>query len=124
MTSALEERVQRKATQRLINSLPTTLVLIPRSQVGDGAGGWRWVLGTPRDPQTMRLIEYNTRAGTEPILTADGRQRYIDFELMAMPEAQIGLYDIFEHDGDKWEIISMMRDHPWSLRASVARFGD
>lgn len=124
MTTAAELTVQRRLTQALIDALPVTLVLTPRSRVSDGFGGWSWVEGSPRTAQVFHLIEFG--GGGEdlaPVRTADGEQRYATFELLAAYDAELGNGDTFSYGGQEYELVEMMRDNGWERRALVARFG-
>lgn len=124
MTTAAELRVQRRLTQALIDALPVTLVLTPRSRVSDGSGGWSWVAGSPRTEQVFHLIEFGGGGeDLQPIRTADGEQRYATFELLGAHDSAMAAGDTFLYGGQEFELVEMMRDNGWERRALVARFG-
>jgi hypothetical protein len=120
-----ELNVMRNLTEVFINTMPVDLLLIPRTRVSDGMGGYTWSDQSPRAPQTMRLIEYsNDATAPEPVLTSDGHQRYVQYELLAKWDAEIGIWDHFTHDGDEWEVVEVYFNNGWEYRAKVARFGN
>ena len=117
--------VMRHLTEVFILTMPVDLALVPRQRVSDGMGGYNWLDGSPRSPQTMRLIEYSNEATVpEPVLTSDGHQRYVQYELLAKWDAELGLWDHFTHDGDEWEVVEVYFNNGWEYRAKVARFGN
>lgn len=118
-----EITLQRNLTKAFIDTMPRDLVLTPRTWEPTGLGGHTWVEGAPRPPQVMRLIEYNTTGGpSEPIETPDGQLRVANYELLAEWDAEIGLWDIFTFDNDRFEVIELYYNNEWSRRAKVARF--
>lgn len=126
MASETEIRVQRKLTQALIDALPVSLALIPRTRTPDGSGGWTWMDETPRDPQVFHIVEFGGAGGAdvEPLRTADGHQRYVTYTLLAAWDAEVGLYDRFTFNNEPCEIVELMRDNSWEIRAKIASWGD
>lgn len=121
----MELNVQRQLTEAFINTMPVDITLIPRTRVSDGMGGYTWSEQSPRTPQTMRLIEYSNEATVpEPVLASDGHQRYVQYELLAKWDAELGIWDHFEYDGDEWEVVEVYFNNGWERRAKVARFGN
>jgi hypothetical protein len=124
MTSLAELAIQRKLTQKLIDALPVTLVLTPRSRVSDGSGGWSWADGSPRTAQTFHLIEFGgSGSDLDPVRTADGAQRFAQFQLLGAWDSLMANGDKFTYGGEEFEIVEMMRDNGWERRALVSRFG-
>ena len=116
-----ELRIQRRLTTSFIKTAPVVLVLIPRERVKKPSGGFGWEDLPARVPQLMRLIEPG--AIPRPILTVDGVQREVEFELLGEYDALIGKYDTFELDGFHWEIIGLGHSNGWEQRALVAKVG-
>lgn len=116
-----ELTVQRRLTTAFINTQPVVLALIPRTKVKKPAGGFVWEDQPPRAPQTLRLIEPGGMP--PPVVTADGVERTVDFELLGEHSAVIGLWDYFLHDGAEWEVVQLLHFNGWERRAVVSRRG-
>lgn len=116
--------IQKSLTHAFILTQPVTITLIPRSKVKKPAGGFVWQYETARDSQVMRLVEPSTprEAMPMPQSTSDGVQREIVFMLLGEWDSVIGLYDVFDHDGHRWEIVQLGHSNGWEQRASVARY--
>jgi hypothetical protein len=119
--STAEVEVNKRLTHVFIGTLPTVVVLTPRSKVNKPAGGFALEAQEPRDPQTMRLIEPSTIP--LPTVTLDGVQRETQFELLGEWDAQISVYDTFDVDGKRWEVVHLAFFNGWEQRALVSRFG-
>lgn len=113
--------VQRKLTAAFIATQPVELVLTPRVRERQPTGGTKWVEQTPRPPQTLRLVEPGGYPA--PVRTADGKERVVEYMLLGMPEDTIGVYDVFEAFGDRWEVVFLYHENGWETRAEVARHG-
>lgn len=116
-----ELEVQRKITHSFILTAPVVVVLVPRSRVKQPAGGVVLQAGTARPAQTMRLIEPSSVPA--PVVTLDGVQRIVEFELLGEYDSTIGVYDTFELDGKHWEVVGLGFFNGWEQRALVSRIG-
>lgn len=121
----IELEIQRRLTKAYINTMPVQLTLIPRVKIRTPSGGTIYQKQAARQPQIMRFIEYTTHfgEGPEPSPGVDGQQRYSQYELQAEWNAQLEVYDIFEYENDKWEVVELYYNNGWEKRARVARFG-
>lgn len=122
----MELRAQRKLTTAFIKTQPVVLTLHPRERVKQPAGGFTWTTDPegPRDPQTMRLNEPTLGVGnTRPTITQDGIERVVEFILLGAWDAEIGVYDVFDHGGGRWEVVQLVHDNGYERRAIVARHG-
>lgn len=121
----IELSVERLLTKAFIDTMPVELVLTPRTRVKTATGGVEFIEGTPREPQIMRFIEYNSEIGQAPEASFgnSARQRYSQYELLAEWNANLEVYDIFEFGDDKWNVIEFLYDNGWEKRARVERFG-
>ena len=114
--------MQRRLTKAFIDTMPITLELTPRTREKKSTGGRDWVEGMTRSPQVLRLVE--PPRPNDPIRTADGIMRDVEFLLIGEHDAEIGVYDIFATtDGRWWEVIQLLHDNGWEKRAAVARYG-
>lgn len=123
--SAIELSTQRLLTKAFIDTMPIELVLTPRTKVKTATGGTDFVEETPRAAQVMRLIEYTSEIGQAPEASFGNvaRQRYSQYELLGEWDAQLEVYDIFEFDNDKWNVVELLYNNQWEKRARVERFG-
>jgi hypothetical protein len=116
-----EMSIQRKNTKAFIETAPVCVTLIPRERAKQPTGGVKWAELAPREKQTLRLIEPPSPA--LPVRTVDGIQRQVNFILLGEWDAELGVYDIFDLDGHKWEVVQLIHDNGWERRAEVARYG-
>lgn len=86
---------QRRVTKAFIDQDPITLSLTPQTETVTAGGGRQFELGTPRDPQTFKLIPmtYDQR----PPVTAGGVERIIDYTLL-------GEWDCI---GEVWDLVEL-----------------
>lgn len=112
---------QRRITTAFIATQPLTVQLIPQAKVKKPAGGFVWEDQPPRAPQTLRLIEPGGMP--PPVVTADGVERTVDFELLGEWDAVIGLWDHFVYDLRQWEVVQLLHFNGWERRAVVSRRG-
>lgn len=121
----IELSTQRLLTKAFIDTMPIELILTPREKIKTATGGSNFVEGAPRAVQIMRLIEYTTEMGQAPEASFgnSARQRYSQYELLAEWNAELEIYDIFEFDNDKWNVIELLYNNQWEKRARVERFG-
>lgn len=113
--------IQRQLTVAFILTQPVEITLVPREKVKKPAGGFGWADQAPRPPQTMRLIEPGTIP--RPVVTVDGIQREVEFELLGEWNATIGRFDTFSHDGARWEVVEVAHFNGWEQRALVSKVG-
>lgn len=124
MSRAAELASQRKNTLAFIAANPIVIQLIPRTRHTDG-GGSRFVNGTPRAPQTFRLVDQSTaRVPTGIIVrTSDGQERVADFMLLGAHDATVELWDYWEDSGLTYEVARLFPDNGYETRAAVVRLG-
>jgi hypothetical protein len=122
MLAPAELKAQRNNTLAFIAANPTTITLIPRTKFKDGSGV-TLVNGTPRAPQSLRLIDQSTARNIWPglIQTSDGRERLVDFMLLGPHDAVIQIWDYWT---DSQGILEVAEIFPWNqyeVRAAVVR---
>lgn len=125
--SALETRVLRRQTALYIADAPFTTRLVPHPETTSDAGGRIREAGTPRKPQTFRLVPLDRRAtGTSNLEAgrpADGVMRQDDFEILGQFDLEIERGDRFTiDDGTEYEIteVQPLTSAPY-LRRAFAR---
>ena len=82
-------------------------------------GGRESVPGTPRDPQTFKLIEPGAPDRAAP--AGDGIQRETEFTLLGLHTAAMEVGDTFAYGPATWELTEMFFDNGWERRALVTR---
>lgn len=111
----------RTLTKAFIDAVPVVLTLIPRANIKQPAGGYRWVEQTPRLPQTFTLIE---PSGEQlPTVTTDGVERTILYELLGEWNAELARGDVFTHQGKDFEVVELFHENGYERRAMVSARG-
>lgn len=118
--------LQRVNTEAFIAANPTTLILIPRTELITGTGK-QWVSGAPRPAQEVRLIDQSSTRGPQPglVRAADGVQRRVEYQLVMRWDALLGLYDFWLDSSQiKWEVAEVLPYNGYERRAQVVRYGE
>jgi hypothetical protein len=123
ITNPTELAVNRRNTAVFIAADPDSIVLTPRTKQKTGTGGFSFVEGEPRVPQDFHIIPRNNGTGTTPTRVAGGQMREVEFTLMGNWDAQIAANDIFDHDGARWEVLSVDPPNGYEILAQVVRYG-
>lgn len=124
--SATELKLNRTNTEAFIDANPTLVTLIPRRREKTGTGT-RLVDLAARPTQRMRLIDQTRTYGPEPgsAVGADGKQRKIEYQLLGLWDAEVGLYDYWiDEMGVKYEVVDLLPDMGYERRAQVIRYGE
>jgi hypothetical protein len=118
-----EVDMQRRLTLAFIDSRPIMLTLIPRVRAKQPTGGFAFQELSPRSPQRMRLIE--PFHGTLPVMLtgSDGVQREMEMMLLGRWDCDLEKYDIFDHDGQYYEVAQLYHFNGYEQRAEVIKFG-
>lgn len=123
--SDLESEMMRLQTKAYIEDSPVTIRFVPHPQARTAAGGLRRAPGTPRKPQTVRLIPLDRRASATGNLVAgrpaDGVQREAQFQLLGEHDLEIERGDQFDLDGTTYEVTEVQpsASAPYLRRAYV-----
>jgi len=109
-------------TVAFIAANPSSIVLTPRTRHKDGSGT-RFVNGTPRAPQTLRLIDQSTARNTIPgrVQTSDGVERLVDLILLGHPAVIVELWDFWVDGTGTLEVAEIYPSNQYELRAAVVR---
>lgn len=121
---AFELQIHRENTTAYIAANPTSVQLIPiATKERTASGGWKVTDGTPREPQTMRIIEVSARTEPATVKLQDGTERTVAFWLLGEHDAEVAVGDHWEADGRKWEVGDIIRSNHYETRALVAERG-
>jgi hypothetical protein len=117
--------IQRRLTTAFIATRPVTVVLRPRNRVKTPTGGFVWQDAVARPPQVMRFCEPSTQLQEMPNPTTaqDGVVREVQFMLLGEWDSVIGTDDVFDHEGQSYQIVQVAVPNGWEQRASVVRYG-
>lgn len=121
-----ELKYQRMNTAAFIDANPVYLTLIPRTLQMTGSG-IKYLPGVSRPEQKFRVIDQTRTFGPEPgsLMGADGRQRKLEYQLLGVWDAVIGLYDYWvDNNGFLWEVADLLPDLGYERRAQVIRYGE
>lgn len=121
----VETAILREQTWRYISEAPTVIRFTPYPEQRTDAGGLRRAPGTPRAPQTVRLIPLDRRASATGNLVAgrpaDGVMREAHFELMGEYDLEVDRGDRFTIDGATYEVTEVQPavSAPYMRRVTV-----
>lgn len=118
-----EVRLQRLTTRRFIDADPIVVVLTPRTRTIVG-GVAKTVDGTPRPPQTMKLIMQSAAGGSIEQHTGDGTERRTDFQLLGSWDSAGDIGDHWQDSsGQWWEIVAVVPENGYERRFVVESYG-
>lgn len=112
-------------TKAFIDANPVWLTLVPHTREKTGTGT-RYIPGTPRPMQKLRLIDQSSTSGPQPgaVAGSDGIQRRVEYQMLGLPDAEIGKYDRWQDaHGIWWEVADLLPDNGYERRAQVVRYG-
>ena len=125
MAASPEElRINRYLTKQFIDMDPTSIVLLRRARVDNGAGGWRYSSALPRPAQVFKLIPQGGPVNglTE---TTDGAERKYDFVLLGEHDADVDVGDYWlDADGSHWVVEGFIPSNEYEIRAGVRAVGE
>lgn len=123
----VETEMLRRQTKYYIDDAPTTVRLVPHQETRTAAGGKVRAPGTPRKPQTFRLVPLDRMASATTNITAgrpaDGQMHQANFEIMGEWNLEVERGDkwVDDSDGTEYEVIEVQPSGtaPYLRRASV-----
>jgi len=122
----LEQEVLRHQTSEYIKDAPFTVRLVPYPETKTAAGGRVRNPGTPRVPQTFRLVPLDRMASATNNVQAgrpaDGVERRAVLEILGEYDLVVERGDQFVHEGTTYEVIEIQPSTtaPY-LRRAIAR---
>ena len=117
----MDLEVQRYLTKAFIEQYPEMISFIPRRKERKPAGGYVFVEEAPRAPQKVTFIEPGN--DPTPMVTLDGVDREVVFEVLGAHDAHMARHDVFTHKNREWEIVEMFYDNGYETRALVSGRG-
>jgi hypothetical protein len=117
--------VLRQGTLDYIAMDPTTITLIPTVRTKQDDGSFIEEDGTPRDPQTFKLISVEfTPQGQKFTITQDGIERVIGFYLLGAWDCIMQARDHWiGDDGRRYTVIALMDGHGYETKGAVEAHG-
>jgi hypothetical protein len=112
--------LQRAATASFIADDPTTAQLIPVTRVVQPTGGFIETNGTPRAPQTFKLVllAFDQR----PTVTVAGVERVIDYHIVGPHDMTIAVGDYWvDGQGTRYDVVGLTEGFDYETKAFVSR---
>lgn len=122
MRSAAELKSLRAGTKAFIAANPSNLALIPRTRIKSGTGTV-FQDQDARPEQIVCLIDQSSTRSPQPgvVQTSDGRERLVDFMLLAEHDAVVELYDYWVDSSGTWDVAQVFPANGYEIRAAVVR---
>lgn len=126
MTRAISQQhgldILRRNTAWYITDDPSTITLTPHTKTREASGGYTLVAGTPRAPQTFKLIPFS--------LTTDGIVRGEGGEVRNWTYFIVAPYDAIIEIGDTWSdgetlyrVTAIVQANDYEIKAAATAFG-
>jgi len=118
---AAELQLQVTMTEAFILADAVELLLLRRTRSDDGAGGF-----TLTDPQplpgvqTFRLLPRSDKV--PEVSTSDGRRASVEYTLLALPDADMQRYDLFDWNNIRWEIAQVHMKPDYERKGDVVQW--
>lgn len=121
-------KILRKQTKWFIDNDPFEIVLTPRTKTPVPGGGFEMVDGTPRDPQTVKLIYTGSARGVSGQegnqITANGVERRYDYIIVAEWDVQVAVGDHWtDARGQTCEVTGFIPDNEYERRITASIYG-
>lgn len=127
MLSPIELRVERRNTTAYIARAPITVTLVKSSKVRQAGGGWKYVDGDPKAPQTVTLILQTAGAlsnDVAPLAAGDGRNLTLNYIMVGEWNADIEEGDKFTLNGREARVQYLLPYNGYEVRAAVVTGGE
>jgi hypothetical protein len=116
-----ELALQITMTEAFILADAVEIQLLRREKVSDGAGGF--TLSDPQElpgVQTFRLIPQSDKV--PEVSTSDGRRANVEYILLALPDADLQRYDLFDWEDIRWEIAQIHMKPDYERKGDVVQY--
>lgn len=120
MIAYLELLAQRALTRAFVEADSFSCVLVREVKVPDGSGGYT-TTKTPRPAQTLRMVPLQD--STQERTTPDGRVVTPGYMLIGTNSADIQRMDTFTKEGRRYEVVFLVENTQYQVKAEVAYRG-
>lgn len=120
MLPAIELSLHRKGTERFIEADPTIITLIPSGETWVG-GTKTFGAGTPRSPQTFKVIWAGSQDGI--VVKNEGTTRRFDFILVGKYGATVEIGDYWDSDNQHFQIEWVAPSNGYAVKAGGVSHG-
>jgi hypothetical protein len=122
MIPAAEVRIQRKLTTDFIEADALEIQLLRAAKTDNGSGGYEFSDPAPVGGlQRFRLIPLQD--GTTERYDANGKQVFPQYMLMGQFDADMERWDVFELNGDRYQIVHINQNRQYETKGEVAYLG-
>lgn len=120
--------VTRRQTKWFINDDPFTIILTPTVKTRMPGGGYQITAGTPREPQTVKLVYTGSARGSGgqegSQVTADGVEHRYDYVIIGEHDFQVAIGDTWQDArGNACRITGLIPDNEYERRATASIYG-
>lgn len=120
MISGLELTAQRAITAAFVDADPFPCILTREVKVSDGSGGYT-TTKQPQPVQWLRMIPLQD--STQERQTPDGRKVSPGYMLQGKYGADIKRMDTFTKDGRRYEVVFVVENQQYQVKAEVIYSG-
>jgi hypothetical protein len=119
MSSSQLEATHLDLTQWFINENPDDIVIQRRTRVPDGEGGFTFSAPTLLPSQVMRKVQRGNISDVVQMVNSAGQVVIPSYILIAMPDADIQVFDLFTLDGRLHEVMAITNRPRWRIQAEI-----
>jgi hypothetical protein len=112
-----EAQAQRRITTEFIQADVSEIILMPRTKVSNGSGGFTWEEEDPRTSQYGRIIPLTSNAPER--MNSDGQRVIVEFILIMEYDAEVGKFDRFTARGRLFEVLHIQEKQDYQTKAEL-----
>ena len=120
MLSTIELNIHKKGTERFIDADPTTIVLIPSTEVWSG-GTKTYGEGTARSAQNFKVIWSGSQDGI--VVATENAARRFDFILVGKHDAVVEIGDHWSLNDQYFQVEWVAPDNGYEVKAGGSSHG-
>lgn len=120
MLSTIELNIHKKGTERFIDADPTTIVLVPSTEVWSG-GTKTYGAGTARSAQDFKVIWSGSQDGL--VVKSEGTTRRFDFILVGRHDAIVEIGDHWDLNDQRFQVEWVAPDNGYEVKAGGVSYG-
>ena len=113
----------RASTDRFIADDPTTINLVPAKglPVAKAGGGYDFIAGSARSPQTFKIVSMADSASTTDV--EGGQTRVFNYTLVGRHDAVIEIDDVWEDGQNRYRVTGIRPRNGYEVKADVEGVG-